>query len=163
MSTPNVAVAFPQSARDAITTKLNDAKALFPVLATLANEERKRLQVIAEGREPYVAGAATDAQANPATVPGTVNVAEWLLLEEQHMGLTQMESAVVGLLEFIQDTKALVGSQRYDKCRRYYKYLGDNLDVLPGADPIHERLSQLFAGQGNRGTPPAGGGTPPTG
>jgi len=123
--------------------------------------DRKKLQVIAEGREPYVAGAATDAQANPATVPGTVVVSEWLLLEEQHTGLAQMESAVVGLLEFIQDTKALVGSQRYDKARRYYKYLGDNLDVLPGADPIHGRLSQLFAGQGNRNTPPPEGGNPP--
>ena len=128
----------------------------------LFRSDRKKLQVIAEGREPYVVGAASDAQANPSTVPGTVNVPEWLLLEEQSAGLTQMESALVGLLEFIQDTKALVGSQRYDKCRRYYKYLGDNLDVLPGADPIHERLSQLFAGQGNRNTPPANGGNPPT-
>lgn len=161
MSPPNVAIAFPQTARDAISTKLNDTKALFPVLATVGNEERKKLQVIAEGREPYVAGAASDAQANPATVPGTVNVAEWLLLEEQHTGLTQMESAVLGVLELIQDTKALVGSQRYDKCRRYYKYLGDNRDVLAGADTIYDRLSRLFAAQGNRGTPPAGGGTPP--
>ncbi len=120
MITPNVAVAFPQTARDAITTKLNDAKLLFPVLATVANEDRKKLQVIAEGREPYVAGAAADAQANPGTVPGTVNVAEWLLLEEQHAGLFQMESLLLGLLEFVQDTKALVGSQRYDKARRYY-------------------------------------------
>ena len=95
MSTPNVAVAFPQTARDAITTKLNDAKLLFPVLATVANEDRKKLQVIAEGREPYVAGAASDAQANPGTVPGTVNVAEWLLLEEQHAGLSQMESLLL--------------------------------------------------------------------
>lgn len=161
MSTPNVAVAFPQTVRDDITDKLNEAKALFPVLATLANEDRKKLQVIAEGREPYVAGAASDAAANPATVPGTVNVPEWLLLEEQHTGLTQMEAAIVVLLEFVQDTKALTGSLRYDKCRRYYKYLGDNLDVLPGADPIHERLSQLFAGQGNRGTTPPEGGNPP--
>ncbi len=161
MSTPNVAVAFPQAVRDNITTKLNEAKALFPVLATVDNEDRKKLQVIGEGRQPYVQGAASDAQANPATVPGTVNVAEWLLLEEQHTGLAQMEAALLGLLEFVQDTKALVGSQRYDKARRYYKYLGDNLDVLPGADPIHERLSQLFAGQGNRSTPPPEGENPP--
>lgn len=68
----------------------------------------------------------------------------------------------MGLLDQLQDTKALVGSQRYDKARRYYKYLGDNLDVLPGAEPIHQRLSELFAGQGNRGTPPPEGGNPPT-
>jgi len=161
MSTPNVAVAFPQAVRDNITTKINEAKALFPVLATVANEDRKKMQVIGEGRQPYVQGAASDAQANPGTVPPTVSVPEWLLLEEQHAGLTQMEALLVGLLEQLHDTKALVGSQRYDKARRYYKYLGDNLDVLPGAEPIHERLSQLFAGQGNRGTPPPEGGNPP--
>lgn len=161
MSTPNVAVAFPQAVRDNITTKINEAKALFPVLATVANEDRKKMQVIGEGRQPYVQGAASDAQANPGTVPPTVSVPEWLLLEEQHAGLTQMEALLVGLLEQLHDTKALVGSQRYDKARRYYKYLGDNLDVLPGAEPIHERLSQLFVGQGNRGTPPPEGGNPP--
>lgn len=162
MSIPNVAVAFPQTVRDNITTKINEAKALFPVLATLANEDRKKLQVIGEGRQPYVQGAASDAQANPGTVPPTVSVSEWLLLEEQQTGLSQMEALLVGLLEQLQDTKALVGSQRYDKARRYYKYLGDNLDVLPGAEPIHQRLSELFAGQGNRGTPPPEGGNPPT-
>lgn len=161
MSTPNVAVAFPQTVRDAITAKFNEAKALFPVLATVSNEDRKKLQVISEGRAPYVSGAASDAQANPGTVPPTVNVPEWLLLEEQHAGLTQMRSNLMVLMEFLDDTMALAGSQRYDKARRYYKYLGDNLDLLPGADPIHERLGQLFAGQGNRSTPPPEGGTPP--
>lgn len=162
MSTPNVAVAFPQTARDAITQKINDAKAAFPVLASVSNEERKKLQVIAEGREPYVAGAASDARANPLTVLGTVDVNAWTLLEEQHAGLVQMESAIVGLLELLQDTKAIVGSQRYDNARRYYRYLQDNLDKLSGADPIYERLGQLFAGQGNRGTPAGGGTNPPT-
>ena len=104
MNTPNVAVAFPQAAKDGITTKFNEARLLFPVLASISNEDRRKLQVIAQGREPYVADAASDAEANPATVPGTINVADWLLLEEQHAGLDQMESSLLGLLELVQDT-----------------------------------------------------------
>ena len=154
MSTPNVAIAFPSATRDAITAKLNEAQALFPVVATVSTEERRKLSSIAEGREPYVADAYSDAKANPLTVPGTVNVTEWGLLEEQHAGLAQMESALMIQLELVQDTKALVADARYKKTRKYYDYLSGNLDVLPGAEPIHARIARLYAGQGSRTTPP---------
>lgn len=161
MSTPNVAVAFPQTARTAITAKIDEAMALFPVLATVSNEQKKKLSSIAEGREPYVADAYSDGKANPQTVPGTVNVTEWGLLEEQHAGLSQLESYLTVQLELVQDTKALVADGRYDKTRRYYDYMGGNLDVLPGAEPIYDRISRLYAGQGSRATPPAGSTPPP--
>ncbi len=154
-------MAFPQTARDNITTKVNAGMALFPVLATVSDADRKKLSSIAGGREPYVADAYSDARANPATVPGTVNVTEWGLLEEQHAGLAQLESYLTVQLELVQDTKALVADARYTKTRKYYDYMGGNLDVLPGADPIYARIARLFAGQGNRGTPPAGGTPPP--
>ncbi len=153
MSTPNVAVAFPSAAKTTITNKLNDAQAAFPVIASLDNTERAKLQVIAEGREPYVADAYTDAAANPDTVPPVINIADWGLLEEQHAGLLEMESKVKGLLDLIQDTKAQAGSQRYENARRYYRYLQDNLDALPAADPIYTRLGRLFAGQGKKAKP----------
>ena len=101
MITPNVAIAFPQTVRDNITTKINEGMALFPVLATVANDQRSKLSSIAEGREPYVADAYSDARANPATVPGTVSVTEWGLLEEQHAGLAQMESYLLVKLELV--------------------------------------------------------------
>lgn len=161
MSLPNVAVAFPQTVRDAITTKINEGMALFPVLATVSNENKKKLSSIAEGREPYVADAYSDAKANPQTVPGTVNVTEWGLLEEQHAGLAQLESYLTVQLELVQDTKALVADGRYKYTRRYYDYMGGNLDVLPGAEPIYDRISRLYAGQGNRNPPPTPPPTPP--
>ena len=158
MSTPNVAVAFPQTARDAIITKFSEGMALFPVLATVSLEDRKKLPSIAEGREPFVADAYSDAKANPQTVPGTVDVTEWGRLEEQHAGLVQLESLLQVMLEQVRDTKALSGAARYRHTRRYYDYLGGNLDVLPGAEAIHARIGRLYAGQGNRATPPP---TPP--
>ena len=108
-----------------------------------------------------MADAYSDARANPATVPGTVNVTEWGLLEEQHAGLTQMESYLTVQLELVRDTKALTADARYKKIRKYYDYLGGNLDVLPGADVIYDRIARLYAGQGARPTPPAGGTPPP--
>lgn len=161
MSTPNVAVAFPPTVRTNITTKIDEAMALFPVLATISTEQKKKLSGISEGREAYVADAYSDARANPATVPGTVNVTDWGLLEEQHAGLAQMESYLLVQLEKLQDTKALVADRRYKFIRKYYDYLGGNLDDLPGAEPIYERISRLYAGQGGSGTPPAGGTPPP--
>jgi hypothetical protein len=155
MSIPNTAIAFPQTARDSIAAKLAESKALFPVLVPVSPDERKGLQSIAEGREPYVAEAFTDAQANPKTVPGTVDMAAWALLEEQYEGLDEMESLFDGVLGLIRGVKAVCGDARYDKARRYYKYLQDNLDALPGAEGISAKLEKLFAKQGNHAAKPA--------
>jgi hypothetical protein len=160
MSIPNTAVAFPQATRDAITAKIEEAKALFPVLVPVSPDERKGLQSIAEGREPYVAESFTDAQANPKTVPTTIDIAEWALQEEQYDGLDEMESIFATGLELIRGVKAVCGDARYGKSRRYYKYMQDNLDALPGAESIYTKLEKLFAGQGNHAAKPAPAATP---
>lgn len=157
MSIPNVAVAFPQATQDDIADAITALKALFPVLSPVGPTERDGLQNIAAGREPYVAEAFTDAEANPGTVPGTVPIATWALVEEQFAGLDKAESLLLELIELIQGVKAVAGDVRYKYTRKYYDYLGGNLDDLPGAQSIHEKISQLFAKQGGKGTPP-----PPT-
>jgi hypothetical protein len=160
MSIPNTAVAFPQTTRDSITTDIETAAGKFPVLVPVSPAERKGLQSIAEGREPYVAESFTDAQANPKTVPTTIDIAQWALLEEQYDGLDAMESLFVAKLELIRGVKAVCGDARYSNARRYYKYMQDNLDALPGAESIYTKLEKLFAGQGNHAAKPAAT-TPP--
>ncbi len=150
MSLPNVTVAFPADVRSAIIQKIEEAKALFPVLTAVSPADRRGLQTIAEGREPYVAEAYRDAKANPSIVPGTLKLDDWTKVEEHHAALDETENAVKSLLELIQGIKATTGDLRYENARRLYKYLGDNLDKLPGAEPVYDRLGKLFAKQGVR-------------
>jgi hypothetical protein len=148
MSLPKVAVPFPAQTLADILAGIDKVKALFPVLKPVGPAERSKLQTIAEGREPYVAEAFSDAKAEPATVPTTIDMADWALLEEQADALEKSESYIKGLLELVQGMKALTGDLRYKNVRRYYDYLGGNLDVLPGAQSTHGKISKLFAKQG---------------
>jgi hypothetical protein len=147
-SLPNVAVPFPASKLKEILDGLNAVTDLFPVLEPVGPAERNKLQTIATGREPFVAEAFADAKAEPATVTTTINMADWALYEEQANALDQAESKLMGLLELVQGTKAVVGDHRYKNVRRYYDYLGGNLDVLPTAQNTHSKISKLFAKQG---------------
>ena len=155
MLLPNVAVAFPQATRDSIATAITALKALFPVLTQVGPAEQNGLSTIAAGREPYVAEAFTDAQANPGTVPGTVPIATWALVEQQFAGLDGAESLVTELLELITGVKAVAGDVRYKYTRKYYDYLGGNLDALPGAQTIHDKIAPLFARNPAPPAPPA--------
>ena len=150
MSILNIAIPLPQTKRDEITTKLAEARSLFPVLAPLSTDDSKRLQTIAEGREPYVAEAYSEAANNPQTVPGTIAVNEWGNLEEQSAALGEIESQLVNLLDIVQATRARIGDARYENVLRYYRYIRDGADKLPSAQTIADKIGRLFDGQGNR-------------
>lgn len=122
---------------------------LTPFFSPLSTEEAKSLQNIAESREPYVAEAYFDAVSNPNTVPGTVDVPEWGLLEEHADGLNETHSHLKKLLALVEATKAHVNDARYEKSHRYYKYFQDGADKIASAQTIAEKLSTLFASQGN--------------
>lgn len=162
MSIPNIAIPFPQTKRDEITTKLAEARSLFPVLAPLSSDDARRLQTIAEGREPYVAEAYTGAANNPQTVPGTIAVTDWCNLGEQSAALGEIKSQLVNLLDIVQATRARIGDARYENVLRYYRYIRDVADKLPNAQTIADTIGKLFDGQGNRtkktaNTPPPSG------
>lgn len=162
MSLPKVDVPFPVQKSKDISDGLKSVAALFPVLSPVGPSDREGLQSIAAGREPYVAEAFTDAQGNPGTVPGTVDMASWALLEEHHAALDKAESEILGLLELVQGIKAVTGDHRYRNTRKYYDYLGGNLDALPGAQGIHAKIAALFARQGARSAAKKNATPPPT-
>lgn len=160
MSLPNVAIAFPQATRTAIADGINDVIQLFPVLDPVSPDDQKSLQKVAEGRQPYITEAFTDAKAHPGTVPGTVNMTTWGLLEEQFAGLDEAETLLEAWLERVRGIKAVVGDQRYKCVRKYYDYLGGNLDALAGGQTIHAKIAKLFEKQGPPPPAPPAGGTP---
>lgn len=157
MSLPNVAVAFPQTNRDNIKTDIATLKTRFPVLVQVGPADRKGLATIAQGREPYVAEAFTDAKDNPATVPPTIDMAAWALVEQQFAALDEAESELMAMLELVRGVKAVAGDYRYKNVRRHYDYLGGNMDVLPGAKTIHDKIAGLYAKQGSKAKAPSGG------
>jgi hypothetical protein len=157
MSLPNITVPFPEQNITDIKDGLIALRAKFPVWAQVGPDERKKLNKIEQGRDPYVSEAFTDAKANPATVPGTVDIAKWELEEKHHRALDVLESAYAEELEVIRGLKAVTGHYRYDKTLRFYDYLGGNLDVLTGAKTIYDKIAGLFAKQGNRKPKPTGG------
>ena len=58
------------------------------------------------------------------------------------------------ILEKINDTQLLAGSEAYTSALTVYKLFGSAADAgIPGTDTIYDLLKQRFAGQGGTGKP----------
>ena len=70
---------------------------------------------------------------------------------------TQLDEIIIltkQLLEKLEDTQLLAGSEAYVGALAVYKLIGSASDAgVPGADAIYDQLRQRFAGQGGAGTP----------
>ncbi len=159
LTTDDVAVPFTQAKRDEIATDLIAVRDKLPILGQAPTAAQDSLQGIAEGREATVSQAARDYIANPGTHLGTVDAAKWALLEEQSEGLEATIGHVEELLTILRSTKLVTDDSRLRYLGRYYNYLGDNLDAIPGSKVIYDKIAVLYEKQGNRKpkTPPTGG------
>lgn len=159
LTTDDVAVPFPQAKRDEIAADLILVRDKLPILGQAPTAAQDSLQGIAEGREATVSQAAIDYQAHPGTRLGTVDAAEWALLEEQSAGIESVIGNLEEFLTILRSTKLVVDDSRLRNLGRYYRYLGDNLDAIPGSKVIYDKIAVLYEKQGNRKpkTPPTGG------
>ncbi len=130
---------------------------LFPILVTLTEAERKRLQRVAAGRENFCEIANNGAEVFPTVVPTFMSKVEWDKDETYGEQLSELQILVAALLTKIHDTLAVVGAERYRQSRKFYEAVKAAREDVPGLHSLYEALREQFDGQGGDGS----GGTPP--
>ena len=128
----------------------------MPFLIGLTTDERVSLPKINEGNKVFVGDSINALVNNTNLLPPYLNVADIkndLTLYEQ---LDELEGMALQLVEKIQDTRMLCGSEAYASSLTAYRLFESAASAgLPGADSVYNALKQRFAGQG-----PTGGTTP---
>jgi hypothetical protein len=133
--------------------------ALMPFLIGLTTDERISLPKINEGNKVFVGDSINALANNASMLPAYLNVSDIrsdLTLYEQ---LDELEGIALQLVEKIQDTRMLCGSEAYASSLTAYRLFEAAASAgLPGADSVYNALKQRFAGQGGTGvttpTPP---------
>ena len=159
MPHPSISSVLSDADKTAILTKYNEAKALLPFLVNLTKDEKRGLQSLSPGNEPFVTKALTYAEANPVLVPPYLNVPEFRKDYNLALALQTLLQTATPLQESMEDTAAAVGHEAYKAALTFYAAAQQAAQLnVPGADTIADDLAQRFAGQGNSTPPPP----PPT-
>ena len=128
----------------------------MPFLIGLTTDERVTLPKISENNKVFVGDSINALANNAPMLPSYLNVADIksdLTLYEQ---LDELEMLALQLVEKIQDTRMLSGSEAYISSLAAYRLFEAAASAgIPGADAVYDALKQRFAGQGpSAPTPP---------
>lgn len=127
----------------------------LPFLIGLTIDERISLPSIDVNNKAFTEDAINAGVNNAALIPSYVSVTNMqndMILFNQ---LDEIKILTKQLLEKLEDTQLLAGSEAYTSALALYKLFGSAADAgVAGADAIYEQLRTRFAGQGGAGTPP---------
>lgn len=139
----------------AVKTALATATTNLPFLIGLTVEERIALPAIDVNNKIFTEDAITAGVNNAAMLPAYLSVTN---MQSDLTLFTQLEEVIAlvkQLLEKLEDTQLLAGSESYSSALALYKLFGSAAESgVPGADAIVAQLRQRFANQGGSGTPP---------
>jgi len=151
----NISSVLSDADKTAILTKLNDIKVLLTFLVNLTKDEKRGLQSLSPGNEPFVTKALTYAEANAGLVPPYLNVPEFRKDYNLALALQAVLQVSSPMQESLEDTTAAVGHEAYKAALTFYGSVQQAAQLnVPGADTIADDLAQRFAGQGNSTPPP---------
>lgn len=140
---------------DAVKKSIKDIYGSMPFLIGLTTDERVTLPKISENNKVFVGDSINALVNNAPMLPSYLNVADIksdLTLYEQ---LDELEMLALQLVEKIQDTRMLCGSEAYASSLAAYRLFEAAASAgIPGADAIYNALKQRFAGQGPTGSTP---------
>lgn len=143
-----------------INAAITNIEVLMPFLTGLTTEERIAIPKINVANKAFTEDAINIAVQNPSLFPGYINPAEMqkdLLLFNQ---LDVLASSMRRVLEKIEDTLMLAGSESYISALAVYRSISAAAKAgVPGADSLYDQLRARFAEQGgiggNNPLPPA--------
>lgn len=140
----------------AVKTALQAVTTNLPFLIGLTTEERIALPAINVSNKAFTEDAINAAVNNASLIPSYVSVAS---MQNDLTLFTQLDEVILlvkQLLEKLEDTQLLAGSEAYIGGLSTYKLIASAADAgVPGADAIYSQLKQRFAGQGGTGTIPS--------
>jgi len=136
-------------AKASVLQAISATKLAMPFLIKLSDADRKSLQMIDDGRKPFVEKSIDLASRNAALDPGSgllglapndVNLFSFL---------SMIENDLLQLLEMVHDTKQVAGSEAYEVARIVYLKAKMNVKMgIPGSQAIVDELSKLFKQNG---------------
>jgi len=134
----------------AAKTALQTINTNLPFLVGLTSEERISLPAIDVNNKNFTEDAIIAGLNNSAFIPSYVSVTG---MQTDLTLFSQLDELIIltrQLLEKLEDTQLLAGSEAYTSALALYKLFGSASDAgMPGADTIYNQLKQRFAGQGN--------------
>lgn len=108
-------------------------------------EEIKSLPKIADGRIPCVQKIAQYAVSNPEFLPPFADVPEFLKDFESFMNLREMVRPLRQVVDGLENSMFVCGSEAWEFARNYYKTVQFNAKMgVPGAQTIYDDLRPLF-------------------
>ena len=138
----------------AVKTALQTIAANLPFLVGLTSEERIALPSINVSNKACTEAAINAGVNNPALIPSYVSVVN---MKNDMLLFTQLDEIIMmtkQLLEKMEDTQLLAGSEAYTSALTLYKLFGSAADAgVGGTDAIVTQLKQRFAGQGGSAIP----------
>lgn len=138
----------------AVKTALQTIATNLPFLTGLTVEERITLPAINVSNKAFTEDAINVAVNNSTLIPAYVNVPN---MQNDLTLFTQLDEIIIltkQLLEKLEDTQLLAGSEAYVGALAVYKLISSASDAgVPGTDAIYDQLRQRFSGQGGAGTP----------
>lgn len=135
-----------------INAAITNIEAMMPFLTGLTTEERIAIPKINVANKAFTEDAINIAVGNPSLFPGYINPAEMqkdLTLFNQ---LDALATSMRRVLEKIEDTLMLAGSEAYISALAVYRNIGAAAKAgVPGADSLYDQLRARFAEQGGDG------------
>jgi hypothetical protein len=139
----------------AVKTALQTITTNLPFLVGLTTDERIALPSINVSNKAFTEDAISAGLNNPTLIPSYVSVGS---MQNDMLLFTQLDEIIMmtkQLLEKMEDTQLLAGSEAYTSALTLYKLFGSAADAgVPGTDAIVSQLKQRFANQGGSGIAP---------
>ena len=121
----------------------------------ISKEELKSLPKIADGRMPFVQKAADYSVSNPEHVPAVLDVPEFQKDVKAFAALREMARPLRQILEKIENSMNVAGSEAFYAARDYYKMVQLNAKLgVPGAQAIYDDLRRLFESSASKADKP---------
>lgn len=129
-----------------VTNKGSEINTLIEPYATdISKDDLKSLSQIADGRLPFVEKCADYAVSAPDHVPAIVDVAEFQKDLKAYKDLREMARPYRQILNVLETSMAVAGSEAWAAARAYYKMVQLNAKMgVPGAQAVYDDLRVLF-------------------
>ncbi|MDR3246260.1 MAG: hypothetical protein LBT50_07490 [Prevotellaceae bacterium] len=119
--------------------------ALQPYVLPLTPEERRVLPKMGDKTLSFVEKSFDFATSNPALTPPYVDMAAFAIDKSDATGLRALLNSAHQLVEYIDDTEMVAGSEAYQSALSFYnavKLLASQ--DIPGAKAVYEELKKFF-------------------
>ena len=138
-----------------VNTALNDIESTLSFLIGLTVEERVQLPKINAVNKSFTQDAINAVVNNSAMLPAYLDKTSMEKDMDLYLQLDKLAICIRQLLEKIDDTQMLAGSEAFVAALTAYKLFAAAAAAgVAGSDAVYDTLKERFAGQGGSGTPP---------